>query len=101
MRILWIRRQYLKRARCWACWTRSRWSPRCRLSWRASWRMIALAPLAACMRLMIPAGLDQQADVEYALLLGKGAGKPRKLSESQQRLLSLLEAARPAARPAD
>jgi primosomal protein N' (replication factor Y) len=50
-----------------------------------------LAPLAACMRLMIPSALEQQADVEYALHLSARAGKAPRLSESQKRLLALLE----------
>jgi primosomal protein N' (replication factor Y) len=48
-----------------------------------------LNPLAACLSLLIPSGLDKQADAIYTPGLGRG-GAPS-LTPSQERLLKLLE----------
>jgi primosomal protein N' (replication factor Y) len=49
-----------------------------------------LAPLAACIGLMLPAGLSQQADTLYTLLEGE-EGDRRKLKDMEARLVDLLE----------
>ncbi len=46
-----------------------------------------LAPLAACIRLMLPAGIDQQADLLYT----PAALLPSDLTPTQKRLLGLLQ----------
>jgi len=50
-----------------------------------------LAPLAACMRLMIPPGLTQQADTLYTLTLGSRPARSPALSAAQLRLVEILE----------
>ncbi|MGD8455424.1 MAG: primosomal protein N' [Anaerolineales bacterium] len=49
-----------------------------------------LAPLAACIGLMLPTGLSQQADTLYTLLEGERA-EGRKLEEMEVRLVGLLK----------
>jgi primosomal protein N' (replication factor Y) len=48
-----------------------------------------LAPLSACIGLMVPAGLSQLADTLYSRLPAQPSGRP--ISALQQRLLTLLE----------
>ena len=48
-----------------------------------------LAPLAACIGLMLPPGVGQVADTEYALASGAGRDS-KELSPAQRRLLNLL-----------
>lgn len=47
-----------------------------------------LAPLSACIGLMLPAGLGQMADIRYQLI--EGAGLAGALSATQERLVELL-----------
>jgi len=49
-----------------------------------------LSPLAACIRLMLPPGLDQQVDTLYQIARLPAPGE-RPLSEMQMRLLALLQ----------
>ena len=58
---------------------------------------VCLAPLAACLSLMLPPGLEQQADVLYT---SKGR-RPDELTRTQSRLLNLLYDRGPLPRPPD
>jgi primosomal protein N' (replication factor Y) (superfamily II helicase) len=49
-----------------------------------------LSPLAACIGLMLPAGLSRQADTQFALIRNQSSA-PIKTSQIQKRLLDLLE----------
>ncbi len=49
-----------------------------------------LAPLSACVALMIPPGLNQVVDTRYNLVPESGWEEDKKLSRSQKRLLNLL-----------
>ena len=50
----------------------------------------SLAPLSACISLMLPPGVGQQADTLYTLSAGSGKA-PQEITEAQRRLLKLLE----------
>ncbi len=50
-----------------------------------------LSPLAACIGLMLPAGLSQQADVFYSISNRQSAIKDQQFTATQSRLLNLLQ----------
>jgi len=50
-----------------------------------------LAPLSACVEIMLPPGVKKQADTLYHLLPPKDAENQRPLSDFQQRIVTLLE----------
>ncbi|MGB3702288.1 MAG: DEAD/DEAH box helicase, partial [Anaerolineales bacterium] len=49
-----------------------------------------LAPLSACVNLMLPVGLSQMGDTQYSLAEGAQGSKPRSTTDLQQRVLDLL-----------
>lgn len=49
-----------------------------------------LAPLSACVNLMLPVGLSQMGDTQYSLAAGAQGSKPRSTTDLQQRVLDLL-----------
>jgi primosomal protein N' (replication factor Y) len=51
----------------------------------------SLAPLSACISLMLPPGVGQQADTLYTLSAGSGKAPSQEITEAQRRLLKLLE----------